>query len=263
MKPVRSCHCSICLPRSASSAMIRSSSQAATVLRLKRQAFMNAWFRVASSAVLACTASRSPSAASTGRVRGSTPRLSRRLSIAAAPASMTRSHIEGSIRAPASISNSVHCGLKYVFSLSGSDTSIAYATVACRRTKQPSSWRHESNAGYSVISRFRRSTSFSWMAFPASTRAHSTPLPRRLSTSAARSCQLANPYSRASTSCASRWDSGNSALGNCARARAIAAALPAEISRASFLPCLRRDSCDGRAGRDFDRVMATSFHECL
>ena len=44
-------------------------------------------------------------------------------------------------------------------------------------------------------------------------------------------------------------------------ADAMAPASPAVISRASFFACLRRDSRDGRAGRDFEVVIATSFHE--
>src|SRR5688500_8900310 len=71
--------------------------------------------------------------------------------------------------------------------------------------------------------------------------AHSRTLPRRLLTSAVRPCQPAKPYSRASASWASRSDS--------------------ERSRASFFACLRRESRDGRAGRDFEAVIATSFHQ--
>src|SRR5947199_4796047 len=41
----------------------------------------------------------------------------------------------------------------------------------------------------------------------------------------------------------------------------MAPASPAVMSRASFFACLRRDSRDGRAGRDFEVVIATSFHE--
>src|SRR5205809_4126158 len=41
----------------------------------------------------------------------------------------------------------------------------------------------------------------------------------------------------------------------------MAPASPAAMPRASFLACLRRDSREGRAGRDFDVVIATSFHE--
>ena len=89
--------------------------------------------------------------------------------------------------------------------------------------------------------------------------AHSRPLPRRLLTSALRSCQPAKPYSRAMTSCALRCVSGGSARGRCARARAIAAASPAAISRASFFACLRRDSREGRGGRDLEAVMAPPF----
>src|SRR5262245_65284491 len=33
------------------------------------------------------------------------------------------------------------------------------------------------------------------------------------------------------------------------------------MSRASFLACFRRDSSDGRAGRDCGAVIATSFHD--
>jgi hypothetical protein len=41
----------------------------------------------------------------------------------------------------------------------------------------------------------------------------------------------------------------------------MAAASPAVMSRASFLACLRSDSRDGREGRNFEAVIATSFHE--
>ena len=44
-----------------------------------------------------------------------------------------------------------------------------------------------------------------------------------------------------------------------ARARAMAPASPAAMSRASFLACLRRESRDGRGGSGFRAVMATSF----
>src|SRR5215469_4762123 len=41
----------------------------------------------------------------------------------------------------------------------------------------------------------------------------------------------------------------------------MAAASPAAISCASFFACLRRDSRDGRTGRDLEAVITTSFHE--
>src|ERR1051325_10347758 len=41
----------------------------------------------------------------------------------------------------------------------------------------------------------------------------------------------------------------------------MGAAAPAAMSRASFFACFLRDSRDGRAGRDLDVVIATSFHE--
>src|SRR5580704_11281051 len=91
--------------------------------------------------------------------------------------------------------------------------------------------------------------------------AHSRPWPRRLLTSAVRSCHPVKPYSRAITSCALRCVSGRSTFGRCARARAMAAASSAAMSRASFLACLRRESRDGRAGRDFEAVIAPLFHE--
>src|SRR5688572_17133443 len=43
----------------------------------------------------------------------------------------------------------------------------------------------------------------------------------------------------------------------------MAAGSPAATSRASFLACLRRESIDGRTGRDREAVMAASFHERL
>src|SRR5262249_8693769 len=52
---------------------------------------------------------------------------------------------------------------------------------------------------------------------------------------------------------------GRATLGRCARARAIAPASPARMSRASFLACLRRESRDGRAGSDLGAVIAPSF----
>src|SRR5262245_47826020 len=101
------------------------------------------------------------------------------------------------------------------------------------------------------------------MARRAWAAAHSRSLPRRLLTSAMRSCQPAKPYSRATTSWALRCVTGRAALGSWARTRATAAASPAATSRASFLACLRRDSSDGRAGSDLGAAMATSFHDRL
>ena len=48
-------------------------------------------------------------------------------------------------------------------------------------------------------------------------------------------------------------------FGSCARARAMAAASPAAMSRASFLACLRRESRDGRGGRDLKRSLRPPF----
>ena len=92
----------------------------------------------------------------------------------------------------------------------------------------------------------------------ASDKAHSSPLPRRCFTSLTRSCQPGNPYSRASTSWASRCDNGSLALGRWARAWSMAPGSPAAMPRASFLACLRRDSSEGRAG-SFDVVITPPF----
>src|SRR6266849_1341896 len=93
--------------------------------------------------------------------------------------------------------------------------------------------------------------------------AHSSPLPSRLLTSAVRSCQPAWPYSRAITSCALRCVSGRSTFGRCARAREMAPASPAAMSRASFFACLRRDSKDGRTGRILGVVTTPPFKNRL
>jgi hypothetical protein len=64
-----------------------------------------------------------------------------------------------------------------------------------------------------------------------------------------RSFHPAKPYSRTSTSWASRLDSVNSHVGSWVRARATAAVSPVATLRASVFACLRSDSSDGRAGR--------------
>src|SRR5574338_205681 len=101
------------------------------------------------------------------------------------------------------------------------------------------------------------------MARRACVAAHSRPVPRRVLTSAMRSCHPAKPYSRAITSCASRRVNGSSTFGTCARARATACASWAAVARASSFACFRSDSRDGRAGRDLDAGIATSFHDRL
>ena len=113
--------------------------------------------------------------------------------------------------------------------------------------------------GVSASSVRSRSSSRSWIAATACEAAHSSARPRRLCTSAVRSVQPANPYSRAMTSCASRFESGSGADGNCAWTRATASPFPAAASRASFFACLRRESSDGRAGRSRTADMAPPF----
>src|SRR4030095_16714159 len=65
------------------------------------------------------------------------------------------------------------------------------------------------------------------------------------------------------TSCASRFESGSLAPGNCAWTRAIASPFPAAASRASLLACLRRESIDGRAGRSRAADIAPPFTKRL
>lgn len=84
----------------------------------------------------------------------------------------------------------------------------------------------------------------SWMTRSAARAASSRPLSVRRMTSATRSRQPANPYSRARASCASRSDNGRA------------------LSRASCFACLRIDSRDGRAGRSLDAAI-TFLHNCL
>src|SRR2546423_676550 len=101
------------------------------------------------------------------------------------------------------------------------------------------------------------------MATCACEAAHSSPPPTRCCTSAVRADQPTNPYSRATISCASRFESGSLARGNCAWTRAMASPFPAATSRASLLACLRSESTDGRAGRSRAADIAPPFTDRL
>ena len=81
---------------------------------------------------------------------------------------------------------------------------------------------------------------------PASAAAHSRLLPSRRITAARRSCQLATPYSRASTSWASRSDTGRIGAGSWAWTWARASGSPAANWRTRLTQAHARSIRDGK-----------------